>query len=128
MAHRPSFPSNFVGLSPSASELFAATDGPQPKSRISESECVSLVIAERLILTTFLLQPESVSNRVKFNDRLALTSVTVTLQGRVLLRLLLVSDMQYLYSQGKDSSILIRLMEDGPVHVLSYSKQLPAGV
>ena len=45
------FPSNFVGLSPSASELFPATDGPQPKSRISESECVSLVIAERLILT-----------------------------------------------------------------------------
>ena len=84
------------------------------------------MIAERLILTTFLLQPESVSNRVKFNDRLALTSVTVTLQGRVLLDLLLVSDMQY--SQGKDSSILIRLMEDGPVHVLSYSKQLPAGV
>ena len=30
------------------------------------------MIAERLILTTFLLQPESVSNRVKFNDRLAL--------------------------------------------------------
>lgn len=86
------------------------------------------MIAERLILTTFLLQPESVSNRVKFNDRLASTSVTVTLQGRVLLGLLLVSDMQYLYSQGKDSSILIRLMEDGPVHVLSYSKQLPAGV
>ena len=85
------------------------------------------MIAERLILTTFLLQPESVSNRVKFNDRLAL-NVTVTLQGRVLLGLLLVSDMQYLYSQGKDSSILIRLMEDGPVHVLSYSKQLPAGV
>ena len=70
-----------------------------------------------------MLQPESVSNRVKFDDRLALTSVTVTLQGRVLLGLLLVSDMQYLYSQGKDSSILIRLMEDGPVHVLSYSKQ-----
>ena len=86
------------------------------------------MIAERLILTTFLLQPESVSNRVKFDDRLALTSVTVTLQRRVLLGLLLVSDMQYLYSQGKDSSILIRLMEDGPVHVLSYSKQLPAGV
>ena len=86
------------------------------------------MIAERLIRTTLLLQPESVSNRVKFNDRLALTSVTVTLQGRVLLGLLLVSDMQYLYSQGKDSSILIRLMEDGPVHVLSYSKQLPAGV